>query len=189
MLLINKLSFLIQYRYSFYIYLLIITVLLSAIVAILIIKHYRELKNAIGNGIDSFPRNHLQLNALLNSLNDIIFELNEDKVCLNIWFNENTDRVIDLRSLVGKKVADVLGSQKALKFDNAINYVIKTRKPTSIEFISDWGTGKWFLAKFTPVFDREGNYLSLITASIADISEQKQYAEALKQNERALNKA
>ncbi len=187
--LINKLAFLIQYRYSFYISLLIITVLLTAIIAVLVIKHYRELKNAIGNGIDSFPRNHLQLNALLNSLNDIIFEFNEDKVCLNVWFNENMDRVVDPRSLVGKKVADVLGTQKALKFDNAIDYVIKTHKPTSIEFISDFGTGRWFLAKFTPVIDREGNYLALITASVSDISEQKQYAEALKQNEHLLLEA
>ena len=186
---IHKFAFLIQYHYSFYIYLLIITVLLTAILTILIIKHYRQLKNAIGNGMGSFPRDHLQLNALLNSLNDIIFEFNEDKVCLNVWFNEHSDRVISPKQCVGKKVSDIIGPEKASKFDNAIDYVIKNHKSTSVEYISDFGTGKWYIAKFTPVFDREGNYLSLITASVSDISEQKQYAQALKQNELLLLEA
>ncbi|MEO8884504.1 MAG: PAS domain S-box protein, partial [Mucilaginibacter sp.] len=72
---------------------------------------------------------------------------------------------------------------------NAIDYVINHHKPTSVEYQSDFGTGKWYIAKFTPVFDRDGNYLSLISASITDISEQKKYADALKQNELLLIEA
>jgi len=138
---------------------------------------------------DSSLSNPQQLNSLINSLNDIIFEFNEDKVCLNVWFNEFTERVVDPKQTVGKRLEDILGYEKALKFNNALDYVIKNRKSISIEYLSDHGTGKWLLTKLTPVFNRDGNYTSRISASVTDISEQKKYADALKENEALLIEA
>lgn len=184
-----RFAFLIQYRYSFYIYLLLLALVLAAILIVLAILHYKQLKKATGNHYKAFPESHLELNALLNSLNEIIFECNEDKVCLNAWFNKLTPYPIDIKSCIGKTPTEVLGEKKAAKFNNALDYVIKYRKPTSIEFASMFGTGKHFLAKLSPVFDEHGNYLSRISASISDISEQKRYADALKQNELLLLEA
>ena len=184
-----RFAFLIQYRYSFYIYLLLLALVLTAIMIVLAIKHYKQLKKATGNHYKAFPESHLELNALLNSLNDIIFECNEDKVCLNAWFNNINSYVVDITAFIGKTPTDVLGAKRATKFNNALDYVIKYRKPTSIEFPSMFGTDRFFLAKLSPVFDSEGNYLSRISASVSDISEQKKYADALKQNELLLLEA
>lgn len=129
------------------------------------------------------------LNALLNSLNDVIFEFNEDKICLNVWFNEHTDRVADPRICLGKKLEEVIGDEKALKFNKALDYVITHKRPTSLQYISDYGTGAWLLAKVTPVFDETGNYLKRISASVSDISEQKKYENALKEKELLLLEA
>lgn len=184
-----RFAFLIQYRYSFYIYLLLLALVLTVIMIVLAIKHYKQLKKAAGNHYKAFPESHLELNALLNSLNDIIFECNEDKVCLNAWFNNTNSYVVDIKTFIGKTPTDVLGAKRAAKFNHALDYVIKYRKPTSIEFASLFGTDKFFLAKLAPVFDNEGNYLSRISASVSDISEQKKYADALKQNELLLLEA
>ncbi|RZA00191.1 MAG: PAS domain-containing sensor histidine kinase [Sphingobacteriaceae bacterium] len=184
-----RFAFLIQYRYSFYIYLLLLALVLTAIMIVLAIKHYKQLKKATGNHYKAFPESHLELNALLNSLNDIIFECNEDKVCLNAWFNKSNSYVVDIKTFIGKTPTDVLGGKRAAKFNHALDYVIKHRKPTSIEFASVFGTDRFFLAKLAPVFDSEGNYLSRISASVSDISEQKKYADALKQNELLLLEA
>jgi two-component system, sensor histidine kinase and response regulator len=184
-----RFAFLIQYRYSFYIYLLLLALVLTAIMIVLAIKHYKQLKKATGNHYKAFPESHLELNALLNSLNDIIFECNEDKVCLNAWFNNINSYVVDIRTFIGKTPNDVLGVKRAAKINNALDYVIKYRKPTSIEFPSMFGTDRFFLAKLSPVFDSHGNYLSRISASVSDISEQKKYADALKQNELLLLEA
>jgi len=129
------------------------------------------------------------LNALLNSLNDVIFEFNEGKVCINVWFNEQTDRVVDPRICLGKRLDEVIGEEKAAKFNIAIDYVIQHKKPTSLQYISDHGTGAWLLAKVTPVFDANGNYLKRISASVSDISEQKKYENALKEKETLLLEA
>lgn len=130
-----------------------------------------------------------KLNALINSLNDIIFEFDENKICLNTWFSKKSGRVIDPEVSVGKRLCDILGTEKAKKFNDALDHVIEYRMPTSVEFISDFGTGRWFIAKLTPVFNNNGDYTHRISASITDISEQKKYEEALKQNELLLIEA
>jgi two-component system sensor histidine kinase/response regulator len=172
---------------NYYVALLLLAII--AVIAFLLkIAYQYGLKKAIIHQTpnikinDGLPNTPQQLNALINSLNDIIYEFNEDKLCLDVWFNELTERVVDPRSCVGKYLADVLGYERALKFNTALDFVIANHKSTSIEYVSDYGTGRWLIAKFTPVFDREGNYTARISASVTDISEQKQYANALKEN-------
>src|ERR1700761_9409605 len=191
MTLINSIFLFVQGYYA--VLLLVIVVLALALIRLAYLAGLKKsAKNIIPvpeNNTQNLPASPQQLNALINSLNDIIFEFDEHKVCLNVWFNPFTERVVDPNEALGKKLEDILGVEKALKFNNALDYVITTRKPTSVEYISDYGTGKWLVAKLAPVFDREGNYTSRISASVSDISEQKMYAEALKENEALLIEA
>ncbi len=179
---------------------LLLTFTLIAYVSFLVVMAYDfKLKKAVGRvtelnqtlliNDEKRRQSGNSLIALINSLNDIIFEFDENKVCLNTWFSRIEGRVIDPELCIGKKLADVIGPEKAKKFDDALDYVIKNRQQTSIQFPSDFGTDRWFIAKLTPVFDRDGNYTSRISASVTDISEQKKYADALKENEALLLEA
>ncbi|WP_428330725.1 PAS domain S-box protein [Mucilaginibacter sp.] len=123
------------------------------------------------------------LTALINSLNDIIFEFDEDKICLNVWFNGSIKRVIDPRLCIGKKISEIIGQDKAQKFDDAFDAIIANKQPVTLEYPSDFETGKWLIAKMAPVYDSAGNYTSRISASVTDITEQKNYADALKEQE------
>ncbi|TSJ40637.1 PAS domain S-box protein [Mucilaginibacter corticis] len=165
----------------------LIILVAMALFMLLTYKHY--IKKAVKTYIDQLPDSPKQLNSLINSLNDIIFEFDENKVCLNAWFNEFTERVVDPRSLVGKKLEDLLGEERSAKFNVALDYVIAHKETTSIEYISDYGTGKWLKAHFTPVFDRDRNYTHRISVSVSDISEQKSYADELKEKEHLLLEA
>ncbi len=177
--------FLLIENYSIYLSLAIT----ALIVATMGIFYKRFIRNAVKRYTAQLPNTPQQLNALINSLNDIIFEFDENKICLNAWFNEFNKRPIDPRQLIGKKIENILGEERALKFNNALDYVIANRKPISIDYLSDHGTGKWLMAKLTPVFDRDGKYTHRISVSIVDISEQKNYARALKEKERLLLEA
>ncbi|MFD0749530.1 PAS domain S-box protein [Mucilaginibacter calamicampi] len=173
---------------SFSLYLLFAflgTVSLSAVVIILMRLWVKKADKKLANQLKTSEN----LNALLNSLNDVIFEFNEDKVCVNVWFNEQVERVVDPRVCLNKKLEEIIGYEKALKFNNALDYVIEHRRPTSLQYISDHGTGAWLMAKATPVFDESGNYLKRISASVTDISEQKKYEDALKEKELLLLEA
>lgn len=169
-------------------------VVILAVAAWMIITYKRHIRNAVTQYIAGLPGqshqlNSRQLNALINSLDDIIFEFDENKVCLNAWFNESQERVVDPKTLVGKKIEDILSVEKAEKFNKALDYVIANRKPTSLQYLSDYGTGRWLNAKVTPVFDREGNYMHRVSASIEDITEQRLAAEALNEKEQLLLEA
>jgi two-component system sensor histidine kinase/response regulator len=132
---------------------------------------------------EDFSENSKQLISLINSLNDIIFEFTEDKICLNVWYNNRSEQLIDPKIAIGKKLADIIGPEKAKKFDDALDYVVAHKKQASVEYISDFGTGEWLIAKITPVYDHKGNYTSRISASLTNISEQKKYEQALRDNE------
>ena len=153
------------------------------------VNHVVELNKTLVANDEKLREKRKKLNALINSLNDIIFEFDEDKICLSTWFSRIEGRVIDPKVCIGKRLADILGHEKAKKFDDALDYVIKTRQQTSLEFSSDFGTGRWFLARMSPVYDRNGDYTSRISTSVTDISEQKKYADALKENEALLLEA
>ncbi|MEO6977949.1 MAG: PAS domain-containing protein, partial [Mucilaginibacter sp.] len=169
-------------------------------VSFLVMMAYKiRFKKALGRVIDlnkslivndeELRQSGKKLDALINSLNDVIFEFDEDKVCLNTWFRRIEGRAINPETCVGKRLSEVLGDEKAKKFDDALDYVIKTQEPTSITYQSDFGTGQWLVAKISPVFDRNGNYTSRLSASVSDISEQKKYADALEANESLLLEA
>lgn len=169
-------------------------VVLLIVVIWMMLTYKRHIRNAVKQYAASLPdhsqhSHSLQLNSLINSLDDIIFEFNEDKVCLNAWFNEFQERVIDPKSLVGKKIQDILTPEKAEKFDRALDYVIASRKPTSLQYLSDFDTGRWLNAKITPVFDHEGNYIQRISVSLEDITDQRQASEALKEKKQLLIEA
>ncbi|PWK78049.1 PAS domain S-box-containing protein [Mucilaginibacter oryzae] len=179
---------------------LIIVFTLIAYVSFLVLMAYKyQLKNAVENVMklnQSLMANDTELresrehlNALINSLNDIIFEFDESKTCINVWFNETTERVVNPRVAVGKKLDQVVGREKAEKYHLALNYVIETHKPISIEFESDFDSGHFFTANFMPILDQASGYTGRISASVVDITEQKKYERKLKENEEQLLQA
>jgi two-component system sensor histidine kinase/response regulator len=149
----------------------------------------RCISRSVNRQLAVTPYSPQHLNAIINSLNDIIFEFNDDKLCTNAWYNSLTYRAVDPKQLVGKKLEDIIGPERAAKFNAAIDYVIVNREPTSMEYLSEHGTGKWFIAKLTPVLDHDGNYAHRVTVSVSDISKQKNYADALIEKERLLLEA
>jgi two-component system sensor histidine kinase/response regulator len=153
------------------------------------VNHVIILNKSLSDNDDKLRDKRKKLNALINSLNDIIFEFDENKICINTWFRKIEGRAVDPRIFMGKKLSDVLGPEKAEKFDVALDFVIKNRQSTTLEFSSDFGTGRSFLARVSPVYDRNGRYTHRISGSVTDISEQKKYADASKENEELLLEA
>ncbi len=179
---------------------LILTITLIAYVSFSVIITYRvnfdkavadviELNKTLLENSDELSQSRKNLESLINSMNDIVFEFNEDKICLNTWFNTKETRIIDPRICIGHRLEDVLGAEKARKYNDALDFVIEKREAIEIEYPSDYDSGKWFCTKMVPVFDVDGNYTHKISASVIDITEQKKYADALKENQVLLQEA
>lgn len=130
-----------------------------------------------------------QLHALISSMNDTIFELDEDIICLNVWFGPHSPPYVTREQFLNKHLVEVMGPAQAVPFAKAFDHVMKHREPYTLEFPSLYGQPKWFMAKAAPVFDINGNYLHRISVSVTDITEQKKRADALQESEYLLQQA
>ncbi|QKJ31215.1 response regulator [Mucilaginibacter mali] len=140
------------------------------------------------NGVVNADSNK-ELSAILNSLTDIIFEYDEHKVCLNLWYNKAAKFAVDLEIFRGKTVTDVLGAEKAKTINDALDFVAANGVATTIEFSSFFGSGKWFQSHISPVFDEKGRLTGNTTSLVTDITELKKHAIALKAKQQQLLEA
>lgn len=127
-----------------------------------------------------------EINAILNSLSDIIFEYDENKVCINLWYNKAISLVIDLEMFRGKTVTEAIGESKAKMINNALDRVALTKQPTTIEFLSFFGSGKWFQSHISPVFDASGMFTGKTTSLVTDITERKELDTIVKEKQQRL---
>jgi len=124
------------------------------------------------------------INAILNSMLDIIFEFDEHKHCLNVWYSKNRVLIVDVQAMFkGKTVTESLGEEKAKQINDALDEVAATQQPVIIEFLSFFGSGRWFSAHISPVFDEDDHFTGRTTAAVTDISEHKKYATELKEKQ------
>jgi two-component system sensor histidine kinase/response regulator len=130
-----------------------------------------------------------EINAILNSLSDIIFEYDENKVCINLWYNKAQNLIVDLEMFRGKTVTEAMGPERAQIINDALDFVATNGVSTTVEFLSFFGSGKWFQSHISPVFDAAGNFTGRTTSSVTDISEHKKYALALKEKQQQLLEA
>jgi PAS domain S-box-containing protein len=157
-----------------------------AYVSFLVVKAYQyQLKNAV----DKVMVLNNNLHSLISSFTDMVFEFDENKYCINVWYNEQIERSADPKLVVGKTLDQVLPPEKAKKYIDCLDFVIANRVPISIEYISDYGNNQWFRCNMVPIFDRSLTYTGRISATLVDISEQKMRADALKTNEALLLEA
>src|ERR1700733_7185169 len=65
------------------------------------VNHVMVLNDSLRLNDEKLRDKRKKLNALINSLNDIIFEFDEDKICVNTWFRRIEGRKMDPEACVG----------------------------------------------------------------------------------------
>ncbi|GAB3916077.1 PAS domain S-box protein [Mucilaginibacter boryungensis] len=125
-------------------------------------------------------------NALLNSLSDIIFEYDENKVCINLWYNKSQNIIADVETYRGKAITETMVPANAKVINEAFDFVAANRKSTIIEFQLPLGSGKWLQAHISPVLDERGNFTRRTTLLVTDISEKKKQSLILKEKQQLL---
>lgn len=93
-------------------------------------------------------RNHLQ--ALIQSLDDIAFEVDANGNYINVWTSREDLLFAQKNSYVGRSIRDVVGPTLAAWFEKAIPRVLATGKPETLEHPSiKPGVDIWYSAKLT----------------------------------------
>jgi len=93
-----------------------------------------------------------RLQALINSIDDVAFELDADGRVLNVWGQGDAQLVAPREELKGKRLAEFLGEEFWSAYDPVIRRVIETGKGEDVEYSLDLPAGpQRYLGRITPI--------------------------------------
>ncbi|GAB3929737.1 PAS domain-containing hybrid sensor histidine kinase/response regulator [Mucilaginibacter myungsuensis] len=118
-----------------------------------------------------------EVNAVISSLSDVVFEYDEDQICVNLWYNKLQPGAAELERFRGKKPGDLLAPDTTKALKDAIDISAANGVSTDVEFRSFYGDGKWSRAYVSPVFDKDNVFTGRTTALIIDITAEREEAE------------
>ncbi|MGB1002662.1 MAG: ATP-binding protein [Salibacteraceae bacterium] len=125
------------------------------------------------------------LNAVVNSLSDIIFEISSDYNLASCWIPDSHPDCKLIRSYKGQNLKDVYSDRIFQFFKKLIDKTITTNKAQSFNFNS-YRTDQHFLARATPLTN-EFNGKKQVTMVIQEVTETFRTQQKLKNNEANLN--
>jgi two-component system, cell cycle sensor histidine kinase and response regulator CckA len=124
-----------------------------------------------------------QLQAIVEAVNDIVFEFDEAGRYLNVWAADETKLARPKAELLGRRVADVLGADAAGPFVERFRRVVRSGVPESLEYALTLADGEhWFFGTIKRLPGGESAPATLCMG-IADITDRKRAEDALRRSE------
>ncbi len=116
----------------------------------------------------------LRLQALVGSIDEIVFEFDEDGTYVNIWTTNESLLVRPKNELIGHRSEEFLGEEFTRPFLEVYRRVLTSGQPETIEYSFDAQDGQhWFLARISPIPSIDGSYKTVCVLA-RDITERKQ---------------
>jgi diguanylate cyclase (GGDEF)-like protein/PAS domain S-box-containing protein len=107
--------------------------------------------------MEALRESEARLEALLSSLDDLVFELDENGTYLGIWTANDELLVAPRDRLLGRTHAEVVGEDVALGLKEVTNSVLGTGRPQFWEYRLEVPAGiRWFQGRVAPLATREG---------------------------------
>jgi len=127
----------------------------------------------LGPSIEALLESESRLQALLSSLDDLVFELDRDGTYLGVWTANNALLAAPRSELLGQTVREALGEELGLQLTGIIGHVLDTRTPEIWEFCLDVPAGtRWFQGRLAPIARSDGPSES-ICLLVRDVTVQK----------------
>jgi two-component system cell cycle sensor histidine kinase/response regulator CckA len=137
----------------------------------------------------SAAENESRLEALIGSIDEIVFELARDGTFLNIWTTNEELLYRPRHELKGKRVSDVIGEDFFRPFSLIFDRVLVTGRGEELEYSLDVPAGKrWFLARMNRVPSAANEQYTLCLA-VRDVTDHKYAEEKLLVSEEKFSKA
>ena len=130
---------------------------------------------------------HLQ--ALITSMEDIVIEVDGNKVYKNVWANDEKLLFLPKDKLIGKTVAEIFGPlEKA--FSKPVDEALSTGATTEIKYQHlDPSINKWYKAKVTLINKADDPAQSRLVISVQDITLSAMQDMALKETKENLEQS
>lgn len=132
---------------------------------------------------DSLRSSEARLRALVSSMDDIVFEVDERGKCLSAWTGNRRLMARSREERYGHSIEEFLPPPFLRPVQEAFDRVIRTNQPESVEYSLDLAEGKrWFQARINRIASQENVQRSL-SILVRDVTARKAAEIALLQSE------
>jgi two-component system, cell cycle sensor histidine kinase and response regulator CckA len=133
--------------------------------------------------------NESRLEALIGSIDEMVFELDRDGTFLNIWTTNEELLYRPRGELKGKRISELIGEEFFQQFSRSFERVFSTGRGEDLEYSLDVPAGKrWFLARMNRIPSADGVQFTLCLA-VRDITDRQHAEEKLRVSEEKFSKA
>jgi PAS domain S-box-containing protein len=130
-----------------------------------------------------------RLRALIQSMDEIVFEFDEAGTYLNVWTENEALLVRPKSELLGRRIVDVLGEEIAAPFVQLFCSVMAQRRAESMVYELEVRNGhQWFLARVSPILSPDGSCRRVCMLS-REITEQKRIEHELRKTKEEAEEA
>lgn len=128
-----------------------------------------------------------QLNLLVSSLDDMVFEVTHDGFIINYWTNDNNRLFYTPSYFVGKSINELFPESVALSFQRLINETMAAGIEQEMDFLSPFESHKdcWYHLKVKPITQKNDR----VAVVISDITKEVKNKEQIKLSENKFNQA
>lgn len=124
---------------------------------------------------------HLQ--ALVSSLDDIVFELDQNARFTHIWVKRDEDLFLPRQLIYGRTLTEMFGEAFAKPFEKGFKEVLQTGKTFNHEYKTlATGIEKWFNARYNLIY-AQGKPTNRVSVCIQDITARKKAELSLRDSE------
>jgi len=126
------------------------------------------------HGSSALQESEARLQALLSSLDDLVFELDENGTYLGIWTSNEALLVAPRSELLGRTHSEAIGDEMGLQLKQITANVLATGRSEIWEYCLEVPAGtRWFQGRVAPIAGAAGS-LRRICLLVRDITAQKQ---------------
>jgi PAS domain S-box-containing protein len=125
-----------------------------------------------------------RLSALIESIDDVVIELDLEGTVLDIWTTRPELLFCPREEQIGRRVSEIIGPDFFRPFAEIFKRVLASGRSEELEYPLSLGVGqRWFVARVTPILAADGTYKS-VCLLVRDITERKQAEQKLLKQER-----
>jgi diguanylate cyclase (GGDEF)-like protein/PAS domain S-box-containing protein len=133
---------------------------------------------------EALRESEARLRALLSSLDDLVFELDEDGVYLAVWTTNEALLIAPPRELLGRTVREAIGDEVGRRIIRAIRRALETGRPEVFEYRLEVPAGaRWFQGRLAAIVGSGARTVCLL---VRDVTDQKLAERARDDAERRL---
>ncbi|MFZ0170128.1 MAG: diguanylate cyclase [Acidimicrobiales bacterium] len=129
---------------------------------------------------EALRESEARLQALLSSLDDLVFELDETGTYLGVWTTDDTLLAAPRMELLGRNVRDAIDADVALDLIQVIRRVLDTGCPELWEYRLEVPAGyRWFQGRVAAITPPRGGASGRICLLVRDVTIQKMAEEEI----------